>query len=223
MIRKLLHITFIALIPLITFSQDKISKEEIYAHWLKSKQKRTLDERYQSHFDSIVINTINSLKDSGIDTFGVYILDFVRTVRLDSCEEANGKWEWVAFIQWIKNKETYHQKLTKRCQFIPIVLDSSTIISFYIANKASIDRERIMPIITGASKDKNGNILFGYEGIANSTYHSIYCYLNGASKFTRFDQYELDNKNNVFYSDNINSKINSWKIMILNQIKEIEK
>jgi hypothetical protein len=223
MIGKLLHITFIALLPLFAFSQDKISKEEIYSYWLKSKQKQMLDENYRSHFDSKIIKTIDSLKDSGVDTFGVYSVDFIKTVRLDSCEEANGKWEWAAFIQWIKNKITYHQKLTKRCQFMPIELDSSAIISFYIANKTSIDKERIMPVITGASKDKNGNIQFGYEGIANSTYHSIYCYLNGVSKFTRFDQYELDNKNNVFYLDNINSKINIWKIMILNQIKEIEK
>ena len=201
-------------ITFIGYSQNIINKDEIYSYWHTTKyyQVRSAENVYM--LDSVIISIIDSLKALGVDTIGLYNLDYIKYGRL----HRGASWDWVAYIQWIKNRKTYNQKITRYQISDEEIIDSSVIIKYFIDNKNVIKNEQIMPVITGASINEKGDTLFSIEGIGNSEYHSIYCCLNGESKFTRFDQYELDNKNNIFYLDNKNSKINKWLKLIQNQI-----
>lgn len=201
------------------YSQNIMNKNKIYSYWLKTKDYQVRSSENIYMLDSAIISIIDSLKAMGVDTIGLYNLDFIKYGRFHT----GGSWDWVAYIQWISNCKTFNRKITKYHISNEEIIDSSVIIKYYIDNKDVIKNEQIMPVITGASINEKEDTLFSIEGIANSKYHTIYCYLSGDSKFTRFDQYELDNKNNVFYLDNKNSKINRWVELIQNQINSIIK
>jgi hypothetical protein len=219
MIRKTLFILIVSIIPILTFSQDRISKHKIYLNW---KTEPGNSKAYKYNFDSLVIKTIDNLKTLGVDTFGIYSKhydDYYIDKRYSpQCEVIH----WITYIQWIKNGKTYHQKILKCCIFEPILIEKSVLIRYYINSIFSINKGMIMPIITGASMVK-GEIIPWLLGIEPHTIkYTLFCNLNGKSKFIEFYQCELDSKENLFYIENQNSVIISWKKMIDNQIDEIE-
>jgi hypothetical protein len=175
---------------------------------------------YKNRFDPLVIDYIDNLKLSGVDTIGVYLKEYVGAITFDSCE--CGNLPWIAYIHWIKNGNTFHQKITKCCKFEIKPIVSSFLIRYYDSCKAKIGKERIMPVITGASYNKKGEMLFHYMSIDHTTWYSIYCDLNGKSTLIAFKKYELENEEGLFHTENLNSTINSWRKIIDNQIDEIE-
>ena len=217
--RKPIILFLIIIIPLISYSQNKMSKQEIYNYWNKtSKEIENLDN-YKTQFDSVIVKYIDNLKSSGIDTIGAFSMEDVGSETFDTCE--CGIIPWVAYVQWQQNGKTFHQKITKCCNFKPKEIESSTLINYYNEFMVQIDKEIIMPVITGTSKGEKGEILLNMDMIDHTTHYLIYCELNEHSKFTTFDKYELENEDNIFYADNLNSKINSWRKKIETQINEI--
>ena len=107
-----------------------------------------------------------------------------------------------------------------RSEIKPIV--SSALIKYYNNCMVKIDQERIFPVITGAFYNTKGEMLFNEVMIDHTTWYSIYCDLKGKSKFVSFQKFELENEDNLFHKDNLNSIINSWRKIIDNQIDEIE-
>lgn len=203
-----------------TFSQRTVTKDEIYKSWPDYFETRNNPDNYKVGFDSIVSVFIDSLKINNIDTIGVYEQDYVGAEVLDSC--LCGIIPWEAYVHWIDKGVTFHRKFTECCKYEPIIIKYSVLINYYVAAKTKIDNEKIMPVITGTSKDKNGDPLIEFSMVDHTTDFTLYCDLNGHSRFTRFQYYDLENKEGIFQKDNENSTINSWRKMIDNQIEEIE-
>jgi hypothetical protein len=175
---------------------------------------------YKNQFDSLVVEYIDQLKSSGVDTIGVYEKKYVGAYTTDSCE--CGIIPWIAYIQWVNNGNIFHQKITKCCKFEIKPIESSALIRYYDNCKIKIDKERIMPVITGTSYNNKKEMLFHYMDIDHTTWYSIYCDLNGKSTSVTFNKYELESVENLFHSENLNSCLNSWRKIIDNQIDEIE-
>ena len=220
MIGKTLYIILISSIPLNVYSQYRMTKPEIYKYWIETSKYLDDVDFYKTGFDSMVVNYIDNLKVAGIDTIGAYSLDYVGYFTSDTCK--CGIIPWVAYVQWTKKGKTFHQKITKCCHFKSKIIGYSVLIKFYTYNKKNIDNERIMPIIHGATKGKNGDIILDMAMIDHTEHYSIYCYLNGHSKFTTFEPFYLEKEDNIFYSDNINSTIINWQKLIENQINEMD-
>jgi len=220
MTTKIISTILISMISLVASSQVKMSKQEIYTHMISTSFEFNKLEIYRTRFDSNMVKLIDSLRHSGVDTIGAYSEEDVGSYFLDSSQ--CGIIPWTGYIHWVKNGMTYYQKISRRCKFKASEIDNSILIRYYINAKKQIDNEMIMPVITGMSKNKNGEILFDMEMVDHMVHYNIYCDLNGHSRFTTFQQYYLDNANNLFYEDNLNSVINSWRKMIINQIEEIE-
>ncbi len=211
---------FITIITQTVYSQGLMSKDEIYSNWNKHHKERENPDNYKIGFDSIVSAFIDTLKSNNIDTIGAYEQDYVGAYVLDSC--MCGIIPWEAYVHWIDNGVTYHKKFTECCQYESIKIKYSVLINYYTSTQSKIDNERIMPVITGTSKDKNGKTLIEFSMVDHTTYFNLFCTLNGHSRFTRFQYYDLENKDGIFQKENENSTINSWRKMIDNQIVEIE-
>lgn len=203
------------------YSQNLMSKKEIYLSWTKHDNDRENPDNYKIGFESIVSTFIDSLKVFGVDTIGAYEQDYVGSEVLDSC--LCGIIPWEAYVHWIKNGKIYHRRFTKCCINETKQIEYSVLINYYSATKTKIDNERIMPVITGTSKGKNGETLIDFLIVDHTTDFTLFCTLSGHSRFTRFQYYDLENKDGIFQKDNENSTINSWRKMIENQIEEIEK
>lgn len=201
-------------------AQGLMSKKEIYINWNKHDNDRENPDNYKIGFDSIVSAFIDTLKANNIDTIGAYEQDYVGAYVMDSC--MCGIIPWEAYVHWIDNGVTYHQKFTECCQYESMKIKYSVLINYYSSAKSKIDKERIMPVITGTSKGKNGETLIEFSTVDHTTVFTFYCTLNGHSRFTRFQYYDLENEEGIFQKDNENSTINSWRKMVDYQIDEIE-
>jgi hypothetical protein len=220
MTNKTILFFFIAFMIQTVYSQELMSKKEIYLNWNKHDNERENPDNYKIGFDSIVSAFIDTLKVNKIDTIGAYEQDYVGAYVLDSC--MCGIIPWEAYVHWIDNGVTYHKKFTECCQYESIRIKHSVLINYYVAAKTKIDTEKIMPVITGSSIDNKGDTLIEFSMVDHTTDFTFYCSLNGHSRFTRFQYYDLENEEGIFQKDNMNSAINSWRKMIDNQIKEIE-
>ena len=220
MIRKTIYIFIISFFPLLTYSQIKIDKQEILSKWREMEKKFTKPIEYKNQFDSLVVDYIDRLKLSGVDTIGAYLKKYVGAITVDSCK--CGATPWIAYIQWIKNGHAFHQKITECCKFEIKPIERSVLIRYYDNCRVKIDKESIMPVITGASYNNKGEMLFHYTDIDHTTLYSIYCDLHGKSTSVTFEKYELESEANLFHTENLNSNLNSWRKIIDNQIDEIE-
>ena len=202
MTKKIIFCFLSLIITLKSFSQRTVTKDEIYKNWSDYFETRNNPDNYKVGFDSIVSVFIDSLKINNIDTIGVYEQDYVGAEVLDSC--LCGIIPWEAYVHWIKNGVTYHQKFTECCKYEPIKIKYSALIRYYSSARSKIDKERIMPVITGTSKDKNGHTLIEFSMVDHTTDFTFYCTLNGHSRFIRFQYYDLDNTEGIFQKDNEN-------------------
>jgi len=214
-------ILILSIFPLFTYAQRKVSKIEVYSSWEKGLNEKVKVGGYKPHFNHVVVAFVDSLKASGVDTVGVYAAEYVGYVTVDSCMcDVNS---WTAYVHWIKNGDVFHQKITMGCKFKPVLIGYSTLINYYISCRKNIDGERIVPVITYAKRNRKGDVIYGIEIVDHTIHYSIFCDIYGKSKFVTFDQNELEEKSNLFYYENINSTINSWRKMVENQMAEIEK
>ena len=216
----MIKILIILTIPTMIYSQTNLSKDEIYKSWTKTTNRTKTQFDYRFHFDSIVVSFIDSLKSQGIDTIGAYGEQYVGSFTLDSCQ--SGLIPWMTAIQWIDKGKTYHRMLMESCSFETKSINSSVLIRYYINNTHRLVKEHIMPNITSVSRDKNGELEFSFSMVDHTTHYLIYCDLNNHSRFITFEEYDFENEESLFHSDNNNSIIKSWRDMILNQLYELE-
>jgi len=217
--KLVIKIVILLCFPTMIYSQTTYSKDEIYKSWTKITNRTKTQFDYRFHFDSIVISFIDSLKDSGIDTIGAYGEQYVGSYTIDSCE--CGMIPWMSVVQWIDNGQTFHRLMTECCDFKTKKINNSVMLRYYAICKNRIDHERILPNISSVSKDKKGEILLTFSMIDHTTHYLIYCDLNNHTRFLTFEEYDFANKESIFYYDNNNSIIKSWRDMIRGQIKEI--
>ena len=79
-----------------------------------------------------------------------------------------------------------------------------------------------MPHITSVSRDEDGELSYTFSTIDHTTHYAIYCKIKDHSRFVKFEEYDFRDEECIFYKENNNSIIKSWKNIIDNQIKEIE-
>jgi hypothetical protein len=216
---KILIIILIAAVPLVAYSQKNMSKQEVYSYLVKNEKKTNNIDSYKKLFDAAVVNIIDTLKKSGIDTLGVYAAYSVGYMTSDTCE--CGIVPWAAYVEWIYNGKAFYKKVTKCCNGVSLNIESSVLIGYYVNNKKLIDNEKIMPVITGALKKRNGKVIFDMITVDHTIHYLMYCDLNGIIKFVSFEQFYLENEKGLYFRENNDSKINSWRIMTGNQIKEL--
>jgi hypothetical protein len=219
MYRKLLYTILLAVNSLISFSQDKLSKDEIYSLWCYSNENRN---KIALCYDSTVLAVIDSIKRQRIDTIGIFSTT-VYGSYLTKEKSKDGYVSRTTNIQWIKNGKSYNQKITKKNIYKAEEIEFSSLITYYINNKSAIEKEKIMPVIKGASINKKGNVSYQMQTTSGTTDYAIYCELNGDSKLTTFEKYYLENEDNLFYLNNTNSKINSWRKLIEKQMDGMKK
>ncbi|MEN8123385.1 MAG: hypothetical protein ABFS35_23810 [Bacteroidota bacterium] len=202
-----------------SIAQEKLTKNEIYSMICYGEENRN---KIITNFDSSVVVLVDSLKVLKTDTIGIFSWtshgSFLKS-NVSKCELSL----WTAYIHWIKNGVTYYQKISENCVFGPKVIKSSKLIDFYINNKIAINENRIMPVITDVSMNEKGKYIITSVLTSSTAAYKIYCEFGGNSTIKTFENYEIDNEENIFYNENNNSVIKTWWELIEGQIAEIEK
>jgi len=109
---------------------------------------------------------------------------------------------WISYVHWVESGQTYQQKLSDCCVFEPFLIENSAIIRYYINSKSRIDKDKILPVITGFTKDKGGTTIPIMGMSVHTIRYKIYCDINNSSKFISFGAEEIGNGIwKVFYRD----------------------
>ncbi len=207
------------------FSQTKMSKKETLLEWnkIENLNKKRLEKEYGEQmkklpFEAKVVDFIDSLKNNGIDTIGVFSQVSVGSYSTDSCDNDFSPWE--SFIHWIENGKVFQKEFREFCNFETIRIDYSTIISYYNNCKSELKKEKIYPVITKGERTKSGKPDIEFMMVDHTTHFTILCLEGNDSIQKNFTGYDLEAKEGMFYEENQNSRINSWTNLILNQLNE---
>lgn len=219
MIKRYTIILILTCIPLNSFAQTDLSKKEIYDLWVKHIKPVPDSVRLKYELDSIVLCFIDSMKISGIDTLGVYSEMYPGFYFDDSCMQ--GIVPWNTFVHWSDKGRIYHREFSENCVFSKKRIDYSVLLSYYLAAKNRINKERILPPITGAIDD-GGEPSIIFSMIDHTTHYLIYVKYGDLTKLIKYEEFFLEEKEGLFYDDNNNSTIESWGKMIENDIYDIK-
>lgn len=132
--QKIVTYILILFFPYFSFSQNEITKDEIYSFIRYIDVNRG---HVENSFDSTVVVFIDSLKVARIDTIGIFSYSSHGGFLSDSKKKCRSP--WTVYIHWIKNGKTYHQKIEKNCKYESILIENSDLISYYIQKKSLID------------------------------------------------------------------------------------
>ena len=153
---------------------------------------------------------ILDLTSKNIDTIGVFMVTYVGYESDDTCDcDLNA---WTCHIFWIENSVAFEQKISACCETEPTKGNSDAFFLFYYHNAIEINNEVIFPVITSTETDKNGNI--DLHILDHGAEYDIFCKYGSFKTFITFRQEEIENENNIYHNDNINSKINAWRNII---------
>lgn len=226
--KKIFLIIILTISYNLCFSQTKMSKKEILLEWnrIENLTKKRLEKKYGNQlkrlpFEPKVIAFIDSLKKEGIDTIGVFNQVSVGYYSLDSCDNETSP--WISYVQWGNDGAVFHRTLRQFCENPTISIPYSTIIDYYNCCPNELKKEKIIPVITGCTIDKIGELSIESLIVDHTVHYTIFCLQNNDSIQVNFEEYELEEKQNLFYVENNNSRIKSWMNMIENQIQEIKK
>ena len=143
--KKTFLITILTISCNLCFSQTKMSKKEILLELnkIENLNKKRLENEYGEQmkklpFDTKVVDFIDSLKNNGIDTIGVFSQVSVGYYSNDSCDNDFSPWE--SFIHWIDNGKVFQKEFRQFCNFNTIRLNCSTIISYYNNCKSELKK-----------------------------------------------------------------------------------
>jgi len=219
-----IKIGIILIITSINLCAEKpVSKEEFKEYWIKTKQSRPWNsDDYKIQLDSSMVIFIGELRVNGVDTIGAFQSISVGAYNVSdtcSCRQS----PWYGYVQWIKNGITFHRMFKLRCTFSTRNIPRSFLIDFYDKNKEVLNKEQIMFVITKIYRDKKGEIQYEFSMQIHTVNYFLYCYINGISKFIKYEDFDVEAEDNIFRIDNLNSYTNQWRIGVENQINEIEK
>ena len=171
-------------------------------------------------FDNKVIEFIDSLRKNQVDTIGVFYAKYIGSYSTDSCDSEDSPWE--SYVQWMKNNSIFHRTIRQLCNNKTLTIKYSAIIDYYNNCPNELKKERIIPVITKADRYANGEPEILFSLIDHTAHYSIFCKQRNDSIIVNFKEYDMDEKENIFYNENNKTRIKSWFNMIKNQINEIE-
>jgi hypothetical protein len=177
------------------------------------------DQLKKLPFEPKVIAFIDSLNECGVDTIGVLVQTAVGYVSIDSCDSGTSPWD--SYVQWKKDGAAFHQTIRQYCTNRTIPIPYSTIIDYYGCCPKELKAEEIIPVLLGGKITANGEYSVEMMSVDHTIHYTIYCRRGNDSILKRFTEYELEEKQNLFYKENQHSRIRSWWNMIFNQIQEI--
>jgi len=207
------------MISVAIYGQHKTNNADFYSYWKQQNKKKITDNSYKSHFCKQAESHIDSLIASGIDTIGAYTEEFPGYLSSDECNAGSNS-PWVTYVQWEKNGKAFQKEFTQSCRFKEKEIGTAIIIRYYINAGFKIKKETIYPVVIKIIRSRNGkikNYLSSY--IDHCACYSIFCLIKQDAVLKRFDEYEIDEKTNLFHQQNVESATNSWRNMIENQVK----
>jgi len=216
-----LRLLILLCLPTIAHAQADYSKEELHEAWKKVVNQPVAPSDYRLYVDSVTLHFTDSLKAAGVDTIGIYEKRYDGLYALDSCRCGHNP--RVAVVQWVDNGHTFHRQLTKCCLFKTKEIDYSALIQYYTANFKQLNRAKIMPNIISISRDEDGELSFIFSMVDHTTRYLIYCEVGDHSKFVQLEEFDFENENSIFHSENNSSIIKSWRDIIESQLEEIER
>ena len=224
--RLILLIIILSLNYISTYSQKRMTKEEVAIEWKRSKtvDLEKLKKLYPEKFTRLpleakIVEYIDSLTKESIDTIGLYTIKYIGYERYNECDNENSPWE--AYLHWKKNGSTFHQTIRENCYFAPIDIEYSTIFNYFNNCSRELKKEIIYPVIEGEF-DSEGSPSIIIHLIDHQPEYKIYSRLSNDSIFVCFDEDAIINKTSMFYNDNNSTRILSWKNIIEYQINELE-
>jgi hypothetical protein len=208
------------MISVVIYGQQKTNNADFYSYWKQNNEKKITENSYKSHFGKQAENHIDSLISIGIDTIGAYTEAFPGYKSNDECDAGSNS-PWVTYVQWEKNGKAFQKEFTQSCRFKEKKIGIAMIIRYYINASLKIKKETLYPVITKIYRSNNGKIKnYDTSYIDHCACYSIYCLIKRDAILKRFDEYQINEKTNVFYKQNMESAINSWRNMIDNQVKK---
>lgn len=195
----------------IMIAQTPTDKNKLYNQFLKDKANQI--KKTGNRLDYLVIEFMDSLRKEGVDTIGIYQINYDGFHSFDTCSFYSNL---AITVQWLFNGLYYHKDLISRCNNSTIQLAESSIISFYQLHQSSIDTSHILDALTSIEGDLM-TILFSSHDIK---YH-FYCEINGKKYYSSFRNLDLTSEQGMFYEENQASIINQWKKYIEEQLKKL--
>lgn len=206
----------ILILPTFLIGQTEQKKQEVYNQLLELRIRGNKQYPYKERFKEDVVSFIDSLESNGIDTIGIYRVDYVGFISYDTCSNYLGEPKYI-YIQWRQNGASYHKNFNSTCNANTLQIEKSSIISYYLANTSLITKSIIMPCII---EIKDNTITS--SDISHDIGYTIYCRIRGKEYFDFFWDNDLICKENLYYEENQNSIINQWMKEIDKQIEKVE-
>lgn len=227
---KILSVIFLVIVSIAFqhsgFAQKRMSKKEIYLEWKRTDKliQKRLEKEYGDQlkklpFQPKVVAFIDSLNECGVDTIGVLSQCAVGYLSIDSCDSGTSPWD--SYVQWKKDGAAFHRTIRQNCSYRTHSIPYSTIIDYYACCPKELKAEEIIPVLIGGRINKKGEFIIESSIVDHTIHYTIYCRRGNDSILKRFTEYDLEEKQNLFYEENQHSRIRSWWDMIFNQIQEI--
>ncbi len=198
---------FYCFVSLNTFSQQKLTKDEILKEYRLIQNDPNLDSlfRWDIHLQTRV--TLDNLLKSGIDTLLVYTIRLPGyvTIGRDSCSL---EYQLNSHFFWKDHGKYFYKKINGRCES-PKVNATEKVIQFSVDNHLVIREEFFMGVIYGA--EKNGDQLKVSEYLINhEPKYSILILVSKQDKYLTFTEDGLKNKKSLFLD--YNKGLTSFKL-----------
>lgn len=209
----------------LTVTADRyLSKDEVRAYW-NNNLKIDIKQGFSSFPDSLMVDFVNDLKATGVDTIGgFYCSGYLKTIPLSEYIEqkvvdCDGT-HWTGFVYWKSKGFTYSKMFFKHCNFPKRIISSSVLLDFGVQNMDTLKRESIIQI-NGVCTDDKGAVknIEIHDLNEYGTRFMICCEIDTAVVFKTFELDDIENVNYLFHNENQSSIQNQWRMLIEKEIE----
>jgi hypothetical protein len=144
------------------------------------------------------------------DIFGFFLIAEYGLITLDSCRRGMPPSECYMF--WQSSGKTYLQKITNHCTWPAREVPDLSFFTFFENNAYQIKEEYIMPVITGA-KLETRNVIYNMITSGHDVSYTMYCKMGSSAKLSLFSKADINNKESLFYENNLKSKLYKWFLL----------
>jgi hypothetical protein len=208
---------FIAFIILLLYSlgpvycQQNMSKDEILNYFKKFEEKRSVNKdsikfiRFNTELEQVVKNLTDSLEKANIDTLIIYSVSFPGSITAHY-ECINLLYPIDVYVFWKQGIDYFEKQIKYGCILETQKSMSSNSLEYYIKNQLDFNDDIFMPVIYSAVLKEDSIMTYSSGSVDHEPKYSLY--LKCGENFTQkiFTEYEITNKENMFYEYNLNLK-----------------
>ena len=193
--------------------QNKLTKQEIIEKWSVGRENGQKDDSvsfsWDNHLEKRLGDLTDSLESIGVNDLIVYVQSLPGYLSTYSCVKYI--YPEYAYLLWQGQGKTHIRKIVGKCESVAFV-SSDSIFTFWSANEGIIRAEKLMPVILGAEKLKDGNIKYSVNAINHEPQYLLFLKSPSGIMQIRFDENSITNKEGLFYEDNLKSKsVELWR------------